>query len=386
MSRFRIATIFASLSCAFLVSFTYPAHSDELQDINKLYKQGQHDKALERLEGYLTSRPKDAQGPKIAQGRFLKGVILTEQGKNAEAIQIFTRLTEEYPELPEPYNNLAVLYASQGQYDKARHALEMAINTHPSYATAHENLGDIYAKMASQAYDKALQLDKGNVTAQTKLALVKELFSPGGRANRAPVKTEAPKTPPLAVATPVTAPTPAPGTPAALPAKPTATPTPAAPARTEQPKPAPATAPQAPAAATTAQPAKAEQAKPQPAPAEQGKSDSEAAVLNALNGWAKAWSSKNVSAYLAHYAKDFKTPRGENRASWEKSRKDRISKPKSIQVDIESPRVTVSDATHASVTFKQVYKSAALQTSTQKTLDLVKSGDKWLIQQERIGR
>ena len=363
MSRFRIATILASLSCAFLVSFTHPAHSDELQDINKLYKQGQHDKALERLESYLTSRPKDAQGPKIAQGRFLKGVILAEQGKNAEAVQIFTRLTEEYPELPEPYNNLAVLYASQGQYDKARHALEMAINTHPSYATAHENLGDIYAKMASQAYDKALQLDKSNVTAQTKLALVKELFSPGGRVNRAPVKTT-----PLAVTA--------------------SAPTPTAPARTEPPKlaPAPATTPQAPAAAPMAQAAKTEQAKPQPAPAEHSNSDSETAVLNTLNGWAKAWSSKNVNAYLAHYAKDFKTPRGENRASWEKTRKDRISKPKSIQVDIDSPRVTVSDATHASVTFKQVYKSAALQISTQKTLDLVKSGDKWLIQQERIGR
>ena len=120
MSRFRIATILASLSCTLLFTFGQPAHADELQDISKLYKQGQNDKALERLESYLTSRPKDAQGPKIAQGRFLKGLILAEQGKNAEAIQIFTRLTEEYPELPEPYNNLAVLYASQGQYDKAR--------------------------------------------------------------------------------------------------------------------------------------------------------------------------------------------------------------------------------------------------------------------------
>ena len=79
----------------------------------------------------------------------MKGLILTEQGKPADAIKIFTGLTEDYPELPEPYNNLAVLYASQGQYDKARTALEMSIRTHPSYATAHENLGDIYAKMAS---------------------------------------------------------------------------------------------------------------------------------------------------------------------------------------------------------------------------------------------
>lgn len=195
MSRFRIAAFLVSLSCAVFFTFGQPARADELQDINKLYKQGQNDKALERLESYLTSRPKDAQGPKIAQGRFLKGLILAEQGKNAEAIQIFTRLTEEYPELPEPYNNLAVLYASQGQLDKARQSLEMAISTHPGYATAHENLGDIYARMASQAYDKALQLDKGNVTAQTKLTLLKELFSATGGVNRAPAKGIAPAAP-----------------------------------------------------------------------------------------------------------------------------------------------------------------------------------------------
>lgn len=189
MSRFRIAAFLVSLSCALFFAFGQPARADELQDIGKLYKQGQNDKALERLESYLASRPKDAQG------RFLKGLLLAEQGKNAEAIQIFTWLTEEYPELPEPYNNLAVLYASQGQLDKARQALEMAISTHPGYATAHENLGDIYARMASQAYDKALQLDKGNVTAQTKLTLLKELFSATGGVNRAPPKGIAPAAP-----------------------------------------------------------------------------------------------------------------------------------------------------------------------------------------------
>lgn len=360
MSRFRISTIFIALSCTLLVTFTQPARADELQDISKLYKQGQLDKAMERLDSFLNSRPKDAQGPKIAQGRFLKGLILAEQGKNTEAIQVFTRLTEEYPELPEPYNNLAVLYASQGQYDKARHALEMAINTHPSYATAHENLGDIYAKMASQAYDKALQLDKSNVTAQTKLALVKELFSTNGKVNRAPTKIETPKAAPATVpakteppkAAPTTAPTPAP-TPAAIPAK------------TETPKPA-------------------HEAKPDSA--EPSKADTQAAVLKTLNGWAKAWSNKNVGAYLGYYAKEFKTPGGENRAAWEKNRKERISKPKSIQVSIESPRVSLIDAGRASVTFRQAYKSDALSTSTHKTVVLVKAGDKWLIQQERIGR
>src|SRR5690349_9363746 len=154
--------------------------ADPLQDANQLFRQGQFDRAMERVNNYLSSRPKDARG------RFLKGLILTEQNKPTEAIKVFTELSQDFPELPEPYNNLAVLYASQGQYEKARNSLEMAIRTHPSYATAHENLGDIYAKMASQAYDKALQLDRSNTAAATKLNLIKDLFSQSAIASRQP--------------------------------------------------------------------------------------------------------------------------------------------------------------------------------------------------------
>src|SRR5829696_3989677 len=159
------------------------AQTDPLQDANQLFRQGQFDRAMERVNGYLATRPKDARG------RFLKGLILTEQNKPNEAIKVFTDLSQDFPELPEPYNNLAVLYASQGAYDKARNSLEMAIRTHPSYATAHENLGDIYAKMASQAYDKALQLDRGNQAAQGKLNLIKDLFSPAPRTQTAATGT-----------------------------------------------------------------------------------------------------------------------------------------------------------------------------------------------------
>ena len=139
MSRIFAFAAAASLACA------AAAQNDEYQEAQKLFRGGQHAQALERVDGYLRANPKDARG------RFLKGLILTEQNKSAEAIRIFTALTEDYPELPEPYNNLAVLYAQQGQYDKARSALELSIRTHPSYATAYENLGDVYAKLASQA-------------------------------------------------------------------------------------------------------------------------------------------------------------------------------------------------------------------------------------------
>lgn len=152
--------------------------ADEYGDVNQLLRSGRHSEALNKADQYLAGKPKDPQM------RFLRGVVLTEAGRPNEAIAAFQKLTEDYPELPEPYNNLAVLYAGQAQFDKARAALEMAIRTNPSYSTAHENLGDVYAKLASQAYSRALQLDGGNTTLQPKLALIRELFAPAAQGAR----------------------------------------------------------------------------------------------------------------------------------------------------------------------------------------------------------
>lgn len=163
----RHAAMFAA---ALLLTASHAVYADDIQDANKLLQKKQHSQALEKVNGILSDKPKDARA------RFLKGLILTEQGNAAEAIKIFSALTEDYPEQPEPYNNLAVLYASQGEYDKAKLSLEMAIRAHPSYATAHENLGDIYTKMASQAYDRALQLDQGSTTIKAKLIMIQDLL------------------------------------------------------------------------------------------------------------------------------------------------------------------------------------------------------------------
>jgi Flp pilus assembly protein TadD len=143
------------------------AHADEYSDINKLMRAGKLAEAQVRVDRAVAAKPRDVQL------RFLKGVIQRDSGRPEEAIATFTQLTEEHPELPEPYNNLAVIYASQSQFDKARAALEMAIRTNPSYATAHENLGDVYAKLASQAYTKALQFDAGNASVKSKLAVLR---------------------------------------------------------------------------------------------------------------------------------------------------------------------------------------------------------------------
>ncbi|HET8746164.1 MAG TPA: tetratricopeptide repeat protein [Ramlibacter sp.] len=161
----------AVLAAALLAA--HPARADEYGDVNQLLRSGKPTEALAKADQYLAAKPKDPQM------RFLKGVVLTEAGRTDEAIAVFQKLTEDYPELAEPYNNLAVLYAGQAQFDKARAALEMAIRNNPGYATAHENLGDVYAKLASQAYSRALQLDARNTAVQPKLALIRQLFSPG---------------------------------------------------------------------------------------------------------------------------------------------------------------------------------------------------------------
>jgi len=340
----RLAALVVTLAGALAAAAPATTQSDELQDANQLFKQGQFERALERVDVYLKGKPKDARG------RFLKGLIFAEQGKPNDAITVFTELTQEFPELPEPYNNLAVLYASQGQYEKARSALEMAIRTHPSYATAHENLGDIYAKMASQAYDKALQLEKGNAPLQTKLNLIKELFPASAPAAKpAAARPESVK---LAVAAPAQKPA------------------------------APAAPPQAKAPAPAAKPAAAKSAPAKPVAKPSANPDE---VLSAVNQWAKAWSENDVPGYFAHYASDFKTPNGESRGDWEAQRKARIAKPRNIQVDVESPKIVFSESGRVTVTFRQHYRSDALSVSSTKTLVMVRSGEKWLIQQERVG-
>lgn len=368
----RICQHAVMLGSAFLLCTSLAVHADEIQDINKLFKQGQQDKALSRVNTYLASKPKDAQA------RFLKGLILTEQGKTSDAIRVFSELTEDYPELPEPYNNLAVLYASQGQYDKAKTALEMAIRTHPSYATAHENLGDIYAKMASQAYDRALQLDRSNTSTQTKLAMIKELFSnpKTGKGNKATDKH------PTIVAA---APEPAAGA-AVAPAAESMPEHVNVPATEPAPAPNPEPAAAEPPASET-QPATevAPESEPAAQPSKKPASTSRE-VLSAVHEWATAWSAKNVKGYLALYAPDFKVPGGDSRSSWEAQRRDRISRPKSISVEISDAKVSFMNADLASVSFRQSYRASHLKTSTRKTLLLERSDAGWLIQEERTGR
>lgn len=300
------------------------AHADDYAEVNRLVKAGQTTDALNKAEQYLSAKPRDPQM------RFLKGVILAETGKTNEAIATFVKLTEEFPELPEPYNNLAVLYAGQSQFDKARAALEMAIRTNPSYATAHENLGDVYAKLASQSYSKALQLDSGNTGVPPKLALIRNLFAPDARVPRSNATA-------LAVTTPAT---PVKATPAPVVEK--------------------------------------------PVPAATQAAENSLEIVSSIQAWAKAWAGKDMTAYLAAYSSKFTPPNGKSRKAWESERRDRIMTKAAISVNVSNVNVKV-DNTRATAVFQQAYRSGSLVSNSRKTLELSNENGRWLITKESTG-
>jgi len=165
---------FSRLFIAFALLFSLwgsAAHANEYDDVNLMLRQGKSNEALAKADTYIAGKPRDPQM------RFLRGVILTEQNKPSEAIIAFTQLTQDFPELPEPYNNLAALYAAQSKFDQARAALETALKLNPNYATAHENLGDVYARLAAQEYVRAQQFASTNASVAPKLTLIRQIFS-----------------------------------------------------------------------------------------------------------------------------------------------------------------------------------------------------------------
>ena len=156
-----------------------------LEQARRLHDEGRPGDALASIERALQESPSDARL------RFLKGVILGREGRDTDAIEVFRSLTQDFPELPEPYNNLAALHAARGELDQARAALDEAIRALPSYALAHENLGDVHLRLAMRAWQRAAQLDPANTAASTKLKQAQDLsarlLSAAGDATASPL-------------------------------------------------------------------------------------------------------------------------------------------------------------------------------------------------------
>ena len=363
-------------------------------DITSLLQGSQPEQALKLIDQRLSATPKDPQL------RFLQGVAFAMANKNKEAIDTFTQLTKEFPELPEPYNNLAVLYANQNQLDKSRQALEQAIRTNPSYSTAHENLGDIYAKLASQAYSKALQLDGSHAqSVQPKLALIHDLFSTGqaqaqaqaqalAKAPSAPAPVTATAT--QAVSSSTTAPAQATVVAAAATAQPVASAQPATATPVTETASSPATEPKAetktiakaepkaePKAVATADAGQAAKADTPPAA-------NVAEVEAAVRTWAKAWAAKDMANYLAAYSPNFQTPGNQSRKAWEAERRARIVGKRSISVNLADLTITTQND-RATARFRQHYRADTLNVSSRKTLQLELRKGQWLIVSETTG-
>jgi tetratricopeptide (TPR) repeat protein len=309
-----------------LICAATAVQADEYQDVNQLMVAGRFNEAVAKADAFLMSKPGDSQM------RFLKGVVQRNAGKLPEAIAIFTKLTEDFPTLSEPYNNLAVIYAGQNQLDKAKTALEMAIRVNPGFATAHENLGDLYLRLASQTYARALELDSANTVIPGKMSIIREAYKLTAKA-----------------------PSPVAGRPTAL--------APGAPAKL------------APSPAAVAKPALV------PAAANKSKNEVEIAVM----AWAKAWSSQDAPAYLAAYSKNFTPPDAKSHAAWATERKARLLKKGGFTVSLDSLNIKVT-GTQAVATFRQNYQSSTAKVVTKKTLALSKVDDKWLIVKESKGK
>ncbi|WP_284620431.1 tetratricopeptide repeat protein [Aquabacterium humicola] len=165
--------LFRSLAAIAALSAACAVHAaegpDVAREIERLYRGGDTTLAFQRLDVALAAQ---ANSPRL---RFLRGVMLSETRREAEAITVFERLTQDYPELPEPYNNLAVLHAARGQLDRARELLEQALRYDPAYFAALENLGDVFVRLAQRAYEQASANPRAEPGLQRKLKLARDV-------------------------------------------------------------------------------------------------------------------------------------------------------------------------------------------------------------------
>jgi tetratricopeptide (TPR) repeat protein len=157
---------------AMALAFIVTAARADMAQVDRLLAAGERTQALAHLDELLTKQPRDPQL------RLRKGVVLTDLGRNAEAMELFETLAVDYPEIPEVHNNMAVLYAAEGRFDQARSALEAALRANPNYAVARHNLGDVYVELARQSYQRALALDPSNAALPPKLASLRSTAKP----------------------------------------------------------------------------------------------------------------------------------------------------------------------------------------------------------------
>jgi Flp pilus assembly protein TadD len=146
--------------------------ADPHQVVEQLMRQDLVDEAMAKIRDHLAQRPRDPQM------RFWQAVLLTRQGQRAQAVQVYTDLTQDFPELAEPHNNLGVLQAANLELDLAQRSFELALRADPNHALAHENLADVLMRQAHRHYQKASQLQAATKRPSPGLAQKLQLMPP----------------------------------------------------------------------------------------------------------------------------------------------------------------------------------------------------------------
>jgi len=332
-----------------LLIATAAAHATPVADAGRLLERGNYRAAVERLRAAMPFAREQVEA------RFLYATALAGAGERADAIKAFEQLIADHPSRPEPYNNLAALYAAQGQLEKAKEVLERAMRTDPSYAAVYDNLSAVYVEMARASYVKALRVNEPPHAPS--LQVLHALNAPDEEAalgREVVAATEAPASAPAPESK-------APVVVASVPAAPVTPPVEAKPVA----EPAPVVVP-SPAAPPASSGAGAQQV-----------------ILTTLEEWAKAWSARDVEAYLGFYAADFNPVGSQTREQWVAERRERLGKAQSIAVQLESPQVQMVNPRRAIVTLIQSYTAANYSDRTRKQFTLVKVGERWLIRNEK---
>ncbi|MCG1054871.1 tetratricopeptide repeat protein [Mycetohabitans sp. B5] len=186
-TRGRIAL--AAMSFLFAAGTTHaqvsPAVADGTPEIDTAIAQHDWTGVLKQLDERVRSHPRDAQA------RFKRANVLAQLGRDDDAMTAYTALTQTYPELPEPYNNLAALYAKRGKLDEARVALETAVRASPGYALAQANLGDLYLRLAAESFKRASALDPRDAYSAQRSRQIVQLVSPPAHADARPGAADA---------------------------------------------------------------------------------------------------------------------------------------------------------------------------------------------------
>jgi tetratricopeptide (TPR) repeat protein len=344
--------IWALLTCL----SAFPANNN-LDSIKQSIQSGQLDQALKLVQQERQTSSKDVQV------QFLEAVILAQQGQHERAIDAFKKMTEAYPDLPEPYNNLGVLYASKGRLDEARAAFDKAILTHASYAAAYKNLSDVQAQLTRQSYARALQVDPKVKVATAQLTLLGAITTERSDVSKIPGPLV--RTAPPAAITPAVTPPPS----------------------VDQGKLPEVTVKEIPVKPAKEAPKEATKEATKQGSKEASKeaaSNAEAELVkSAVQSWARSWSQKDIKKYFAAYASNFAPPENMSRPKWESERELRITSKKKIQVAVSNFKIDVQ-GNKAKVSFSQVYESDNFKGSSRKSLELTKQSGHWLITRETL--